>query len=270
MTSQNDQPAASLCDAARDFLPAYTAGIADAEERALVERGLAQCPDLAADLAAYTRLAEGMLLMHAPVAAPAHLRSKILLAAGGAASPVAPTPAKSEPGSFLRRWLERFFNPTLKLRPALAFAALVLFVGTNVFWWAQLQQQERRTIENTLLNYIGSGEGAATQVNFQAEADAPEASLLYSRSEMSDSWIGLFSVSKLPALQPGQTYQGWLMRENDAPLSIGVFDIDENGTGILIFEIGEPITGYEQVGVTAEPEGGSEGPTTNPVLAGQL
>jgi anti-sigma-K factor RskA len=209
-----------------------------------------------------------MLVATPIIAAPAHLRSKILQAAGGT-SPATPPQNTPQAVSPLRRWLDNFFRPSLQLRPALVFAVVALFVITNVFWLVRLQQQETPAIEDRLMNYIGTGEGATTQVNFQAQADAPEASLVYSRSELQDSWVGLFSVRNLPELAAGQTYQGWLMRGNEDPLSIGVFKV-EDGTGILIFEIGESIGEFEQVGITAEPDGGSPGPTSDPVLAGQL
>lgn len=275
MTPQNNNPA-SLYESARELIPAYTAGIADADERALVERALVEYPELSDDLAAYTRLSEGMLLSAPPVAAPAHLRAKILQAAGAPAPAPTVSPARQPekaktpaPATGLMAWLDSFFRPSLKLRPALVLAVLVLFIATNVFWWQQLRNRETATIQSTLLNFVGTGEGATTQVNFQAQSDAPQASLVYSKSEMQDTWIGLFSVRNLPALTEG-TYQGWLMRDNQPPLSIGVFDVDENGTGWLIFEVGEPIADFQQVGVTAEPDGGSTGPTTNPVVAGEI
>lgn len=272
MTSPNNVPA-SLCDSARDLLPAYAAGIADAEERALVEHALIDCPELAEDLAAYTELSEAMLFSAAPAAAPAHLRTKILaaIAPAAAAAPALPVPLEKQP-DVITRWLAALFRPTMQLRPALAFAAVAIFILTNIFWWAQLQQAQARrqsglNPQGNLLNFLGTGE--ITHVNINTQADVTTAWLIYSRGAAQDTWIGLFSVKDLPPLENG-TYQGWLIRENEDPVSIGVFDIGEDGTGFLIFEVDEPIGSYDLLGITAEPEGGSPAPTTDPVLAGQL
>jgi len=58
----------------------------------------------------------------------------------------------------------------------------------------------------------------------------------------------------------------WLTRAGEAPRSAGLFTVDEAGSGALVFEIAEPIESFNRVGVTAEPAGGSPGPTSAPVV----
>jgi anti-sigma-K factor RskA len=75
-------------------------------------------------------------------------------------------------------------------------------------------------------------------------------------------------VVKLPQLEPGRTYQLWRMHEDIAPLSVGLFTVDQHG--YATFDLGEqPQTG-EIVGVTNEPQGGSPGPTGEPLIAGPV
>lgn len=277
MNPQNTPPT-SLCDAARDLLPAYGMGIADAEERALVERGLVECPELEDELLLYGDLAESLLFSAPVVAPPAPLRAKLLEAVAFAqtvqpARAVPETlPDRRPPLPAWQRWLDTFFRPSWQLRPALALAVLALFVVTNVFWLVRLQQLESDTAQTALnsqgnlLNFLGTGQ--ATRVEFNTAADAPQAALTWAQGAASKTWIGLFSVRNLPPLENG-TYQGWLIRGEEA-VSIGLFTVNADGTGWLIFEVDEPIDGYDLLGVTAEPTGGSPAPTTNPLLAGQL
>ncbi|MDQ3983264.1 MAG: anti-sigma factor [Actinomycetota bacterium] len=66
------------------------------------------------------------------------------------------------------------------------------------------------------------------------------------------------------------TYQLWLMEcvepgviETCDPTSAGTFDVSG---GIAVLEIGSSLEGYDRAAVTVEPEGGSEEPTTLPVI----
>lgn len=66
------------------------------------------------------------------------------------------------------------------------------------------------------------------------------------------------------------TYQLWLMEcvdpediETCDPTSAGTFDV---AGGIAVLETSASLEGYDRAAVTVEPEGGSEGPTTLPVI----
>lgn len=66
------------------------------------------------------------------------------------------------------------------------------------------------------------------------------------------------------------TYQLWLMKCDDPevietcdPTSAGTFDVSG---GIAVLETGSSLEGYDRAAVTVEPDGGSQGPTTLPVI----
>lgn len=68
-------------------------------------------------------------------------------------------------------------------------------------------------------------------------------------------------------------YQLWLMECGDPddietcdPTSAGTFDV---AGGIAVLEVASSLEGYDRAAVTVEPEGGSEGPTTAPVIDSQ-
>ncbi len=105
--------------------------------------------------------------------------------------------------------------------------------------------------------------------SLNAEALNPRASMVWTRVRDQEKWVALLSADNLPPLRSGQVYQLWL-RRGDAPQSAGLFEVDENGSGALMFLTTEPIGTFDAVGVTAEPAGGSPSPTSDPVLVGQF
>ena len=67
----------------------------------------------------------------------------------------------------------------------------------------------------------------------------------------------------LPPLEADQTYQLWSM-DNGTPISLGLLGADP--TVAVVGASGHP----DQLAITAEPAGGSPGPTSNPVVVGTL
>jgi anti-sigma-K factor RskA len=75
-------------------------------------------------------------------------------------------------------------------------------------------------------------------------------------------------ISGLPPLEPGQTYQVWLI--GNAPVSAGLLTVDENGQSVLIITSEEAIGSFNSVGISIEPEGGSMEPTGEIVVLSEL
>ena len=71
-------------------------------------------------------------------------------------------------------------------------------------------------------------------------------------------------ISGLPPLEPGKTYQVWLI--GDAPVSAGLLTVDENGQSVLIITSEESIGSFKSLGISIEPEGGSEQPTADQIV----
>lgn len=79
-----------------------------------------------------------------------------------------------------------------------------------------------------------------------------------------------FFATGLDEAPERHTYQLWLMQCDDPavfetcdPKSAGTFDVSG---GIAVLQTGESLEGYDRAAVTVEPDGGSEGPTTLPVI----
>ncbi len=77
------------------------------------------------------------------------------------------------------------------------------------------------------------------------------------------------SVLGLPPLEQGRVYQLWLLKDN-TPVSAGTFTVDAQGRGTLEIMGYAWSPGYNAVAVTAEPPGGSAGPTSDIVAQGNL
>jgi anti-sigma-K factor RskA len=76
-------------------------------------------------------------------------------------------------------------------------------------------------------------------------------------------------VSGLQRLAPGRSYQLWLVSDG-TPVSAGVFNVDENGEAVIEVIASAPPASYEAMGVSIEPEGGSDLPTGDVVLRGTI
>jgi anti-sigma-K factor RskA len=80
---------------------------------------------------------------------------------------------------------------------------------------------------------------------------------------------GVFVATGLPATPPGKAYQLWAIAGSNAPVSAGVFSVDDNGTGSL--SVG-PLPGVSAVNafaVTLEPAGGLPAPSGEMYLLGK-
>jgi hypothetical protein len=76
-------------------------------------------------------------------------------------------------------------------------------------------------------------------------------------------------VHRLPSLDQGTVYQVWLMPEgSDRPTPSKTFELDADRTALV--EIGAVPDDTAALLVTAEPAGGSESPTSEPILTATL
>ena len=72
----------------------------------------------------------------------------------------------------------------------------------------------------------------------------------------------------LPALPAGQTYEFWLIAGTARPA--GLFQTTADGYGLLVVDTTQPLTSFQQAGITAEKAGGSDTPTAPILVAGSL
>jgi anti-sigma-K factor RskA len=239
-----------------DLLTAYALGVIEPDEIARVSALLDEQPELRATLAELRATAD-MLPYGLPEASPpAELRQRVLDHATGRSTPTTSSPP--------RRVFNRMRGWMLGLSGIAAVAVLAAAIG-----WAQLFQA-RGELEATQTR-IAILEGRLTAMQGQiAEAQKVLASLEGSGGSGAILQIRggqtLF-VAQLPALPPGRVYQLWRI-QGGGPASAGIYRADSSGYISADLPAGQELHAGEIVAVTDEPDGGSLGPTSDPLIAG--
>lgn len=284
----------SRCEEAKELLAAYSIGATDPEESELVEAALAECPELAGEMGEYLALSQAMLhlvpqketppafddMPPLPSTQQAHTHAgnhhqppKITqLHTSTPVVPLHTSKAEAQP----QKRKQRTTGGNTRMWWGAVAAALVLILLTNVYWLSQVntlrdsqrileqrlaEQEQRQAIVPVTSNEQHHRELLATQDN-NTEAHA---TVLWNAGKET----GSLHVTGLPALDRDLIYQLWLVRDGEA-ISMGLFEVDETGTGILLFEAPEPIENYDAIGVSIEPAPGSKDPTTPHVVIGEI
>jgi anti-sigma-K factor RskA len=139
-----------------------------------------------------------------------------------------------------------------------AAAAAALFVGGTFLGQTLNNQFESQQASG--LAQINAAEDS--QRSATTTADGQEATLVWSNK----LGISAVLVDSLPVLPSDQDYQLWYINGAGAAPA-GTFDSSGDGTAWRVLD-GTMLAG-DQVGVTVEPSGGSEQPTTTPIVAFQ-
>jgi anti-sigma factor RsiW len=231
-----------------DSAAAYLLGALPDDELGGYESHLAGCEACQAEVESLQVAVDALPMTAPPVAPPAALKDRImvevhreatLLAAAGPEADRAPTPPE-------RRRRRFAWTLPAPLVAALSAATLVLgiVVGGAVF---------------------GGGGGARTVTASVDRAQAPRAS---ARVEI-HSGHAVLVVSGMPAPRGGRVYEVWLQRSNGAIVPTdALFTPRRNGAATT--SVAQSLSGVKQVLVSSEPAGGSQKPTTTPILAAKL
>ncbi len=85
----------------------------------------------------------------------------------------------------------------------------------------------------------------------------------------SETGSAVLVVAGLQQLEEGKIYEFWLI-EGETPVAAGIFEVNEEGRAIL--KVSRAVTPglYDAVGVSVEPQGGSEQPTGAIVMLSEL
>ena len=267
-----------------EALPEYALGLLPADQAALVERHLVDCPACSQELAEFTETVS-LLPYATPPARPRPEVKEALLARlppasrrfeadrpGGAAPrislPARPVATTTGVGTTRRRLLTAFA----------AAAALVALLGWNVALQRQLDDVRR---QNAAL--LAQAAQAAEERQIARLLTAPASAHALTESDLTprpvgyiytdpESAVGLVLAYRMPLLTPDQRYQLWLILPDGARESGGLFGVDPAGNGQMVVRAPRPFGSYRAVGITAERWDGSPtgGPTGPRVVGGPL
>ncbi len=251
---------------ARDLLGAFALGALEAQEAAAVRAHLATCAECQAEIAALWSAVDALPELIEPMDPPPGLRDRISAAIlAEAAAPQSPTPAPAPapiapvapvaPPAVPERRLAEPIRPARWWSNATPWAAaaviLLLVSGGLLAWNLRLQNQIEAvpTPETIALAPTDAAPDASGEVTY-----LPDDNLL------------VLDVRDLPALEPGQVYEVWLIGDEGAPAPAGVFDQETDRHAIVVDR-----SRYDTLAITAEPGPlGTEAPTGEIVATAPL
>lgn len=284
MSLDRDPSTPTPPDDPRSDIAAYSIGALEPHEAAAVKRLLDADPALKREAAEYAAAASMMALSVPRVQPPAALKGKILTAARASRPPVLTVLPKATPA-----------KPERRLRDVLAFvasAAAVLLFAFSMYLMNQtnvLREREsliaaenarmatavaQLSVQPTPTERSGppANPGMETAVRLLTAPDTHRVELMGDDGSMKAMVMfapshseALVVTSNLPSLDEGHTYQLWQIGHDGQPVSAGMFETNSNGIMAMIFE---PVIAWDSVsavGISVEPAGGSETPTTTPL-----
>lgn len=296
--NDTDEPATNptddnSTDNPADLAGAYALNALGAEEAAVYERYLARSEEARIEAAELSDTAVALGLAVAPVQPSSALKAS-LMAQLASTPQLAPLPAAVEPGEptapavptnvppavipigaagtsasappsangpgtaserAQRRWFQR---PAGFLAAAAAAAALFVggtLVGPALYGNSSEQFAQKQAAGLAEINAAADSQRASTETT-----TGQEATLVWS----GELGLSAIIVDDLPALGDDEDYQLWYLGEGD-PVPAGTFDSDGSGTVWRVLD--GTMSAGDAVGVTVEPAGGSDKPTTDPIVA---
>lgn len=232
---------------------AYVLGALPDDEREAVEAYLASHPERQAEIEDLIGIAGLLALAPTEHDPPADLRRRVMGVVESEST--RPRAARRRPAL---AWLGRFGG----LRNVALGAAALLVVG--LFSWNVLLQGDVRDLRTQVEEARTADE---TQETRQIELggtwaeQGTEAEVTALRGDRA-----ILVVEDMPPMPEDRTGQVWVIK-NDVPKPGGLLEPSGNMAATAITK---PLEGADAIAVTVEPAGGSDEPTTDPVLVKEL
>ncbi len=224
---------------------AYAVDALDDIERAAFERHLAECPECRDEVASL-REASSLLAGTVETAPPPALRDRVL-AQVATTRPLPPQVDATSAGS------RRKHRPRRRLAGLIAAAAAVAVIGAGVVV-TQPWADETSQVPSATDAVLQASDARSTSLDFKGGATATVTH--------SDS-VGeaVIKTENLPAPPDGMVYQLWLEQPDEGMVSAGVMPVKADQTVLLEGDA----TTATAAGITVEPMGGSDAPTSEPI-----
>ena len=265
-------------DALRELTGAYALGALSGEEKRALEAHLPSCAECAAEVRAFGDVARGLNDAVPQIDPPASLRGRVVAHVENLAAKSAAPPAVRQPQ------IGQGFSGTGWLALAASLAAAVLgFYALSLRDRVQGLQGELaearqraataeqivQTIQQRAENLQRTSDivRAADVADFKLQGQGP-ASAASGRAFVSRSRGVVFVAQNLPPLDPGKTYQLWVITVDDRRISAGVFAPESAGAASVTTALNVP--NPKMVAVTVEPAGGVPAPTGDIYLLGSI
>jgi anti-sigma-K factor RskA len=146
------------------------------------------------------------------------------------------------------------------MRPATVLVAgavaVAIFIGGTLDGLAGASQVEQQASDLTQIYAAPDSRQAKASV-----AGGGEATFVWS-VQLGQSAV---VITRLPMLKQGKTYELWYIDTRSNATPAGIFDASSSGATVELLD-GEMAAG-DTLGITIEPAGGSEKPTSAPIVA---
>ena len=252
-----------------DLLPFYALDALSDEERDLVEAYLANHPEARAKVADMIRTASNLPDSISPIEPAPETKEALMRRV--VADARARSSIQSPPFPRVNR-LESLFRSFSLVAAALAIIWVVVLniqvirLQNEIAALNHTLAVQSNSLNQILENLSQNNPSKTITVSLKGTNAQPKAQGQLIADPTSESAV--LVVTGLPPLEPGKTYQVWLIA--DAPVSAGLLTTDANGQGVLIITSTESIGSFKSLGISVEPQGGSSQPTGDIVVLSDL
>ena len=232
-------------DELKDLLVPYALGAVPEDEMAEIRAHILECEECMAEADSLADVASSLAYAAPPEELPHGFADRVIDLVHEERSVPVRVPAGRAP-----RW---------RVLEALSFAALVIVVGVLSFALVDARRD---------VAYEGRVVGALldSDQGLKLEGSGGRAAVVPAGGE------ALFVAQGLQDVPSDRVYQLWLMHGDCAGgegsdctiVSAGTF---EGRDGLALVRTSQPLDGFENAAVTVEPKGGSDAPTTTPVIS---
>jgi anti-sigma-K factor RskA len=233
---------------------AYALDALSGAERAEFERELTISEHLRAEVTELMDTAVELALSVAPVEPPASLRASVLAAIESEPQHPARVEERREATPAALKARARW-SPLLRVGAVAASVALVVGLGFTIRAGIQAQN------DMATASQINEIQAAEDYQRASVRIDGGGTATLVWSHRMKRSALIVAGLRDLPA---GSTYELWYIDGDGVATPAGMFDMDGDGDHSVVLS-GDMDAG-DTVGVTVEPAGGSDAPTTDPVI----
>jgi anti-sigma-K factor RskA len=226
------------CEELRQDYTSYALGIASAPERDEINEHLGRsCPTCVPGVASAMATVAAMSGAVKLTKPPKNLRKRVIAS------------VERKP----RRMRTADFVPW-----AIAAALSIVLVTIGLSGRRQIGNTEKLQRALLILN-----DPATKDVNF-GETDKPARGRVFVSADKGVVFIG----ANMPRLEPGKTFELWVIPAKGNPVPKGIFQSQSDATAVFVQR--GPVENAAAIAVTVEPEGGSPQPTTTPFIVTKL
>lgn len=254
-----------------ELLPFYALDALSDEERKLVEEYLTEHPEARQQIRDMGRAASALPYGVAPVEPPRGVKEGLMARVTLDAEARAHRSREISPQPSRRAFsFESFFRAFSLATAAIAIIwviALNLQVSrlrSEITALNERLVEQSQSLDQIIQNLPQTNPVITVSLRGTDEQPQAQGQLIANPNDQS----AVLVISGLPPLEPGRTYQVWLI--GDAPVSAGLLTVDQKGQSVLIITSEEAIGSFNSVGISIEPEGGSPQPTGAIVVLSDL